>query len=146
MDTLTVINGRPRGGTLSLSTDLDHRAAPRYQTDIAAKLTTELGERTQCRLTNLSLTGLCVELSIGAIHTLMPAQQAHDIHQPVHFQIEFNVPTSQCSDAPVIIDCTLIYCRRSQPEVFVVGAQFCEFQPASDLVLQDYIEHYALSY
>lgn len=146
MEKLAVINGTSSNEALPLVTDLDHRAAPRYQTDIAAKLTTELGERTQCRLTNLSLTGLCVELSVGAIHTVMPAQQAHDIHQPVHFQIDFSVPTSQCADAPVVIDCTLIYCRRSQPTVFVVGAKFCEFQPASALVLQDYIEHYAKPY
>ncbi len=146
MEKLTVIGGASINETLPLVTDLDHRVAPRYQTSIAAQLTTELGERTRCRLTNLSLTGLCVELSVGAIHAVMPAQQAHDIHQPVHFQIEFSVPTSQCSDAPVVIDCTLIYCRRSQPAVFIVGAKFYEFQPASALVLQDYIEHYAVPY
>lgn len=146
MEKLTVINTPSRVDTQSAASALGHRAAPRYRTDIGAKLTTELGERTKCRLTNLSLAGLCIELSAKAMHTVMPARQAHDIRQPVHFQIDFNVPTSQCSDAPVAIDCTLIYCRRSHPAVFVIGAKFCQFQPASDLVLQDFIEHYAKAY
>lgn len=146
MEKLTLISEKSRAEVLPLASDLDNRAAPRYRTDIAARLTTELGERTRCHLTNLSLTGLSIELSVEAMHTLMPAQQTHDLHQPVHFQIEFSVPTSQCSDAPVAIDCTLIYCRRSRSQLFIVGAKFCEFQPCSDLILQDYIEHYAESY
>ena len=122
------------------------RVERRYRTSISALLISEQGERVRSCLSNISLSGIQLQLGPAAVQMLMPATRAHDLHQPVHFQIEFCVPTSQCLDSPVHIDCTLIYCRRHSTAGFVVGAKFCEFQQHSDLVLRDYIESYGEAY
>ena len=119
---------------------VEQRIEPRYHANVKASLHSEQGLKSHCLLTNLSLSGLQLQLSAVAVQQLMPVDYTHSLHQPVHFKIEFQVPTSQCLDSPVSIDCSMIYCRRHNASEFLLGAKFSHFHNSGDLVLKDYIE------
>jgi len=119
---------------------IEQRLEPRYHADLNASLHSEQGLKSRCLLTNISLSGLQLQLSAAAVQQLMPVDCTHPLHQPVHFKIEFQVPTSQCLDSPVSIDCGMIYCRRHNTSEFILGAKFIHFYHSGDLVLKDYIE------
>lgn len=141
MDRVIGIDGsRPDGMLSNIS---EQRFECRYQVDIKAELTSEQGETSFCAITNLSLSGFQLRLAAAAVKVIMPPSQSHGLHQPVHFQLDFTVPTTQCVDAPVTIDSAMVYCRRVSQDSFVIGAKFCQFKQNSDVILQDYIEHFA---
>lgn len=145
MDGLTLV---PATGSHHSSGELstEPRREARYHTHFHACTVSEQGEVISCRLVNLSLSGLQLQLSARAMPRLLPVKCGHDLHQPVHFRVDFTVPTLHSGNTLISIDCMLIYCRRHTCVNFVIGVKFVEFHQGCDKALRDYIEHYGEAY
>lgn len=121
----------------------EQRMHTRYKLTGKARITTESGECIWCQMSDISRSGLQISGDSHALKTLLPHFHRPDWKTPVGFEIEFSVPTSQCLDAPVTLECAVIYCRRIKADEFSIGAQFKQFAQGAEGILEDFLCHVA---
>ena len=121
---------------------LNQRNAQRFKTDFAAKVESEFF-CIHARVTNISSGGLQLTCDFHALQEMMPNIKRPDRFLPIKFFVQFFVPTRQQEAAQIQIDCSLIYTRRAEENLAVVGCQFTHIDDLSGEALKDYLLHFA---
>ncbi|MGB1951915.1 MAG: PilZ domain-containing protein [Marinobacter sp.] len=96
------------------------------------------GSCLDCRISNISRTGLMISCSQELVKELVPGQKAPVPGSWIPVKARFSVPVVATQPVSVIADGNIVHMRRIARDEYQVGIQFAEFEGNG----YDYVDRY----
>ncbi|MBO6849707.1 MAG: PilZ domain-containing protein [Marinobacter sp.] len=108
--------------------------------DVSTRVTIERndGSCLDCKISNLSRTGLMISCSQKLVKELVPGQKAPVPGSWIPVKARFSVPVVATQPVSVIADGNIVHMRRIARDEYQVGIQFAEFEGNG----YDYVDRY----
>ncbi len=116
----------------------DARKEVRFETDLAAVITTEAGGVMPAKVTNISSSGMQVAIGISCMKDLLPKVSGERSAETL-IELEFEVETRRKAVQRIEMQCELLYVRRAAMDKCIVGCAFKNIDEATTDTLVEYL-------
>lgn len=128
----------PGSYNIELTATADLRRHTRIDTFILTEAFTASGDMTIGLISNLSLSGLCLEGSRQMVDTLLPNASRHNQHIPSPIRLCFELPGTPAATTKAQVLSGTAYTRRADKDTYHIGMHFIDIEQGLE-VLTEYL-------
>ncbi len=117
-----------------------HNLRNQQRVDVSADISIERadGNRLDCKIANLSRSGVMISCSQDTARTLLPGLVPPSPGQSLEVTTRFSVPVLPTQPVAVVAEGNIVHMRRVARDEFHLGIRFCEFEGNGF----DYVDRY----
>ncbi|MFL0797064.1 MAG: PilZ domain-containing protein [Cellvibrionaceae bacterium] len=116
----------------------DARKEVRFETELAAVVSTGSGAVMPAKVTNISSSGMQLTMGISCMKELLPKASTERTPQTL-IELEFEIETRQRADQRIEMQCELLYVRRKTKDKCIVGCVFNNLKEETTDMMVEYL-------